>query len=149
MQYMRAHGNTPGPTHRPYLTGAISGALAGVLALAIKYVSTALASEAANFGFTLWTAVAIDITFFVLSGVIYAAIFRRAANDHSGGWLFGSSFGFLIWMLGPVAIWQLTTGTQLAAGRSAIGLFVAQILYGTALGGIYPYIHQAVQSRMR
>lgn len=149
LQYMRAHGNTPGPTHRPYLTGAISGLFAGAIAIIVKYWSAALASEATSFRFSLPVALAVDILFFAFAGVIYAAAFRRAANDHKGGWLFGSSYGFLIWMLGPVAIWQLAAQTPLATGRAAIGLFCAQILYGTILGGLFPYIHQTVQSKLR
>ena len=149
LQYMRAHGNTPGPTHRPYLTGAISGVFAGAIAIILKYWSGALAAEAFGFGYGLPLAFVVDLMFFAFAGVVYAAVFRRAANDHKGGWLFGSSYGFLIWMLGPVAIWQFATRTPLATGRAAIGLFCAQILYGAILGGLFPYIHQTVQAKFR
>src|SRR5688500_3550049 len=133
----------------PCLTGLTSGVLAGALSTLIKYLSGALESEASAYGFTHIAAIVISILFFGVAGVVYAAIFRRAANDLRGGWLFGSSYGFLIWMLGPVAIWQLATGRPLATGLAALGLYGAQVVYGLALGGSFPYINRLVQSRMR
>jgi len=44
LQYMRAHGNTPAPTQRPYLNGAISGLFAAVPSFIALYFSDALDS---------------------------------------------------------------------------------------------------------
>jgi hypothetical protein len=46
VQYMRAHGNTPGPTQRPVLAGAITGFVAELPATAMLWWSGALASLA-------------------------------------------------------------------------------------------------------
>jgi hypothetical protein len=84
----------------------------------------------------------------ILAGVLYAAVFKRAANDFHGGWLFGASFGFLLWMVTPVALWQLFTGQPIVVGGAAMGLFGAHVLYGIALGLIFPWIHTLIQSRL-
>ena len=81
----------------------------------------------------------------ILAGVLYAAIFKRAANDFHGGWLFGASYGFLIWMIAPITLWQLFTGGRsLSEGRH--GALRRQFLYGIALGLAFPWIHGLVQT---
>jgi hypothetical protein len=147
MQYMRAHGNAPGPTHRPYLTGVVSGALAAVPNLLFQNWTGALTAVTESISVGLWKAVVVNVLILVIAGVIYAAIFRRAANDTGGGWLFGISYGFLTWVVGPVAIWQWTTGEPLAIGTAAMGLFGAHLVYGLVLGGLYPYINRLLQSK--
>jgi hypothetical protein len=148
LQYMRAHGNTPGPTQRPKLTGAIGGFLAAIPPVSVRYLSGAMQSIAENSGIPIRLMIAIDICALVFAGIIYAQIFKRAANDKRGGWLFGISFGFLLWMLGPVALWQLITESPLATGYAAMGLFGSQLLYGLILGTIYPLIHLFIQGKL-
>ncbi|HYJ92362.1 MAG TPA: hypothetical protein VEV84_13710, partial [Pyrinomonadaceae bacterium] len=75
-------------------------------------------------------------------------VFKRAANDFHGGWLFGASFGFLLWMIAPVALWQLFTGQPIVVGGAAMGLFGAHVLYGIALGLIFPWIHTLIQTKL-
>jgi len=148
MQYMRAHGNTPGPTQRPYLTGAISGFLAGIPSGALLYRSGALGSIVEKFNTSFAMVLAVEAVLMVLAGMLYAAIFKRAANDCEGGWLFGASYGFLLWMFAPVTIWQTVTLTAVAVGRAGVGLFAAHVLYGLILGLLYPRIHALVQMRL-
>ncbi len=148
MQYMRAHGNTPGPTQRPRLTGAIGGALALIPAAAVRYWSGAFESASEASGLRLWQVTAIDACVMIIAGIIYAQIFKRAANDRHGGWLFGISYGFLLWMLGPVTVWQFAAGRPLATGYPAMGLFGSQLLYGLILGIIYPRIHSLIQAKL-
>lgn len=149
IQYMRAHGNSPGPTHRPVATGLISGFTAALPSVAVRYWTGALASEASGLGVSWVTMTAIGIVILAAAGVIYSAIFQRAANDRRGGWLFGISYGFLIWMVGPVTIWQWAMGEPLATGTAAMGLLGAQLVYGLALGGIYPLVNRRTQTRMK
>jgi hypothetical protein len=149
MQYMRAHGNSPGPTHRPSMTGAIAGLLAAVPCLVVGYLTGALTGESERLGVGTWTATILDALILVIAGVIYAEIFKRAANDTFGGWLFGACFGFLIWMDGPVTLWRWVAGEPMARGMSAMGLFAAQIVYGLVLGGVFPYINRLLQTRMK
>ena len=148
MQYMRAHGNTPGPTQRPRLTGAISGFAASIPSLLLIFLTGTLENVAQTLGINFWLAIAIDSALITLAGMIYAEIFKRAANDVQGGWLFGAGYGFLLWMLGPTTIWQWITGHPLAVGYPAMGLFGGQILYGLVLGLIFPRIHRLVQTKL-
>ena len=149
LQYMRAHGNTPGPTQRPLLTGAVSGLLAAIPAGLLLYASGGLVGGAERAGIDLAAAHAVHAVLMVLSGMLYAAVFKRAANDQKGGWLFGAAFGFLVWMFTPITIWQLFAPRPVAVGNAAIGLFAAHVLYGLVLGILYPRIHALVQSRMK
>ena len=57
IQYMRAHGNSVGPTHRPMLTGLISGIAAALPALAVRAMSGALQGVV---GFDAWTFVVVS-----------------------------------------------------------------------------------------
>ena len=149
LQYMRAHGNTPGPTQRPLLAGAITGLIAFVPYEIVLDISGARSSIVDGFGIDPWLSVGIRVTEMILAGVIYAAIFRRAANDYHGGWLFGASFGFLLWMFAPISLWQLLTGRPIVVGGAAMGLFAANLFYGAALGFVFPWIHSRIQSRLR
>lgn len=148
IQYMRAHGNTPGPTQRPLLTGAVSGLIAGVGYLSILVMSDALESSARALGANIWVAAMFAVVLAIVSGIIYALIFKRAANDTRGGWLFGISFGFLLWMLGPVTLWQTITFRPVAVGTAAMGIFGAHVIYGFVLGLVFPWIHFMFQSRL-
>src|SRR5215218_1061370 len=139
MQYMRAHGNTAGPTQRPLMTGAISGFLAFLPYELVLRASGGRASIAAGFDISLWTSSAMNMTVMVVAGIVYAAIFKRAANDCSGGWIFGASYGFLLWMIAPITLWQLLSARELAVGTAAMGLFGAHVLYGLALGLVFPW----------
>ena len=149
IQYMRAHGNAAGPTHRPLLTGLLSGILAAVPAIAVRYFSGALASEASTLGLGISTAVLIDTAIFTISGLVYALIFQRAANEMCSGWLLGISFGFLTWVVGPVTLWNWTAGTPLATGTAAIGLFASHLAFGLTLGAIYPLVNRVTQSELK
>ena len=149
LQYMRAHGNSPGPTQRPKLVGTVSGLIGSIPGVAILYWSGALGSVGVAIGTNESVTLALIVWASILKGILYAAVFQRAANDFRGGWLFGSSFGFLIWMVGPVTIWQVSTGRALAAGRPAMGLFIAYISYGLVLGAVYPIINRSLQKQLR
>ena len=145
MQYMRAHGNTPGPTQRPVLAGTISGAVAEVPAVAVLWWSGALTSAAQALFLPVWITVILHSAVGIVGGAIYGRVFSRAANDPNGGWLFGLSYGFLIWMIGPVTILQWTLGRPIAIGTAAMGVLGAQLIYGLVLGLIFPGIHRLVQ----
>ena len=145
---MRAHGNTPGPTQRPLLAGVVSGLAAFVPYEIVLNISGARDLIVDGFGIDPWLSLGIRVIEMILAGVIYAAIFKRAANDYHGGWLFGASFGFLIWMVAPISLWQLLTGRPIVVGRAAMGLFAANVLYGAALGLAFPWIHSLIQTRL-
>jgi len=110
--------------------------------------SGALGSEVSTLGSEQKLIVLISILLAIAGGVLYALVFQRAANDAKGGWLFGSGFGFLMWMLGPIEVWQIATGRPLATGTAAMGLFGACVLYGLVLGAAFPFINSLLQKRM-
>ena len=146
---MRAHGNAPGPTQRPILAGAVTGALAEIPAGLVLWWSDALTSIMQalllNAGITL----ALHALAMIIAGAIYGRVFSRAANDPRAGWLFGISFGFLLWMIGPVTILQWTLGRPLALGVAAMGVLGAHLLYGLSLGLLFPWIHKSLQYELR
>jgi hypothetical protein len=149
LQYMRAHGNTAGPTQRPLVTGALSGVIAFVAYEVILRLSGARASVADTLGINIWTSSGINLAVMILAGIVYGAIFKRAANDRSGGWIFGASYGFLLWMVAPITIWQLVTSQPLAVGTAAMGLFGAHVVFGLSLGIVFPWIHALIQKRLK
>ncbi len=148
MQYMRAHGNSVGPTHRPLLTGLLTGIIAAAPSLAVAAWSGALASEAEAFGMDNWAAAVLNIIFYSIFAAVYALVFKRAANDMCGGWLLGISYGFLLWVIGPVTAWNWVMGEPLATGTAAMGTLAAGLTYGLALGGLFPWVNRITQSRM-
>jgi hypothetical protein len=148
LQYMRAHGNTAGPTQRPLLTGAICGLIAYVPYELILNYSGARESIVHGLGLNPWTSIGISAAVMILAGVLYAAVFKRAANDRRGGWLFGASYGFLLWIITPITLWQAITARPFVVGRAAMGLFGAHVIFGAILGLIFPWIHLFVKTRM-
>jgi hypothetical protein len=147
-QYLRAHGNTAGPAQRPLLTGAVSAFIAFFPYEAVLWVAGARASIAKEFGIGAWVSSMINVVILVFAGVVYAAIFKRAANDRSGGWIFGASYGFVLWLIAPISIWQLSSSRGLVVGTAAMGLFAAYILFGSVLGVIFPWINSLIQSKL-
>src|SRR5215216_404963 len=143
---MRAHGNTPGPTQRPILAGAATGSLAEIPAVLLLWWSGALVSATESLSLPTWIAVALHFLATTVAGAIYGRVFSRAANDRRGGWLFGISYGFLLWMIGPVTVLQWTLGRPLALGVAAMGILGAYLAYGLSLGLLFPWIHKLLQS---
>jgi hypothetical protein len=141
MQYMRAHGNTPGPTQRPKLAGLLTGILAELPAAFALWQSGALASLARAIGLQQWMTLILHAGALALAGATYGHVFGRAANDRRGGWLFGIGYGYLLWMLGPVALLQWITARPVATGAAAIGMLGSHLLYGLALGLLFPFTH--------
>ena len=148
MQYLRAHGNTAGPLQRPFLTGAIGALIAFVPFEIVLRISGARSSIAGAFGRSMWESALISLIIMIVAGIAYAWIFKRAANDCQGGWMFGASFGFLVWLVAPITLWQLISGTAVAVGTAATGLFGAHVVYGLVLGLTFPWIHFLIQSRL-
>jgi tetrahydromethanopterin S-methyltransferase subunit G len=149
MQYMRAHGNTPGPTQRPIATGLLSGFVAQIPASLLLFHGGTLERAARFFETNVWSVCAFEAALTTIAGMLYALVFKRAANDRRGGWLFGAAFGFLLWMLTPVALWQIITAQPVVTGTAAKALFGARIFYGLLLGLIYPRVHALLQKKLK
>src|SRR5437762_1463220 len=123
--YMRAHGYTPGPTLRPRSIGAVSGAIAEIPAALVLWRTGAITSIARSLALNEATTLGLHWMLAIAGGLLYGQIFMRAANDRHGGWLFGISFGFLAWLIGPLTILQWALGGPVAVGTAAMGLFGA------------------------
>lgn len=93
-------------------------------------------------------AAALLVAAFALAGVLYGLVFRRAANDRLGGWLFGTVFGFLLWMAAPILVLPLLSGHSMAAGRAAAGFLAGFLVWGVATGGLFPHLHKPLQAKM-
>jgi hypothetical protein len=83
-----------------------------------------------------------------LAGALYGGVFRRAASDRRGGWLFGISYGFLLWMLGPIALLQTVLGHPLATGTAAMGILGANLLSGLVLGLCFRPAHSLLRKAL-
>ena len=145
--FIRAHGYIPGPTQRPVTAGLLAGLLALAPSLPIAWLGDALSGLAGRSAPAAWFTAAFCTVLAAAAGAAYGRIFMRAANDSRGGWLFGISFGFLLWMIGPVAITQWVTGRPAAVDGAARYLFVAHLAYGVALGGLFPHVHRGIRRR--
>jgi hypothetical protein len=148
MPFMRAHGQTPGPTQRPKLAGAITGVVAQFAALPAFLVSGAMENLISVLGTTLWQGVLLQSAVFAAAGGLYGAVFGRAANDRQGGWLFGISYGFLLWMLGAITISHSFQQRYVARGDAALGLFTGQLAFGVVLGALFPWIHGVLHRKL-
>ena len=110
--------------------------------------SGALASATQALFLRLWLMLILHVVAAIIGGAIYGRVFSRAANDPQGGWLFGISYGFLIWMIGPVTILQWSLGRPLALGTAAMGVLAAHLIYGLVLGLLFPGIHRLMQKKL-
>jgi hypothetical protein len=144
---MRAHGYLPGPTQRPVAAGLLSGMVALAPSLLLGWYSGALAAGANGMGMHPALGAIIAAALAALAGGLYGRAFMRAANDRRGGWLFGISFGFLLWMLGPSTIVYWMRHAPLATGQASQALFASHLLYGLVLGLTFPFVHTIIQRR--
>ncbi len=147
--FLRAHGMDPGPLQRPLAAGALAGAAATVPAAAVfvGFGSFVVAAARAMRLSRPLAALAL-VGAFTAAGVLYGLVFRRAANDRRGGWLFGAAFGFLLWVAAPVVVLPLMSAQVMAAGRAATGFFACFVLWGAAAGALFPYVHRPLQVRL-
>ena len=140
--FLGAHGYDPGPSQRPLLAGATSGLVATVPATALLWLFGSLEVEAEILGLSIVATIAIGCAVMAATGAAYARLFGRAANDKSGGWLFGMASGFALWTGGAVMVLPLASGGLAPAGLAAIGVFLSLLLWGTALGALLPFVHR-------
>ena len=143
--FIRAHGYLPGPTERPVAAGVLSGIVACVPALVVAAAGRGLAGVAEWAGFSVWAIRAGSAVFLVTAAALYGRVFMRAANDRRGGWLFGISFGFLLWLIGPLTVAPLFGGEPIVVGPAAQTLFAAHIAFGLTLGVAFPRSHRLVR----
>jgi hypothetical protein len=140
--FSAAHGDDPGPTQRPLVAGAISGAIATVPAIAILFEFGSLGVEAHILGLSNLETIGAGLPMMAIAGAVYSRLFGRAANDARGGWLFGMAFGFALWAAGAVMVLPLVSDGAAPAGKAAIGVFLSLVAWGAAVGAIHPFVHR-------
>lgn len=148
IRYMRAHGNDAGPLQRPLTSGALTAVLAGLLVLPLLWRAGALADLSRALRISVAMTAVLQVLALVVAGALYGRVFGRAANDKRGGWLFGISYGFLLWTIGPITILQWLLARPIAVGPAAIGLFAAHLLYGLMLGALFPFTQKLLQRKL-
>ena len=141
MIFLRAHGAATVPRDHIFLQGIVSGLLAALPAIGVMAWSGVLAQAPARTGLAPWLFVLIALLVFGLTGGLYGLLFRRAAADHRAGWLFGMSFGFLVWMALPATVAKWAAGGPRALGVAASGLAASCLLFGLVLGLAFPFVH--------
>lgn len=147
ISFVQAHGYDPGPTQRPLLAGVITGLLATIPAGSafLGFGSFQVVADQVIRLPRSWTAV-LMLAAFTLAGLLYGAIFQRAANDRRVGWLLGLSYGFILWIAAPIAAVPLIQTPAMAGGMAATGLFVTFLLWGLAAGLLFPYVHRPLHA---
>jgi hypothetical protein len=138
---LQAHGLDAGPTQRPLLAGATAGVIAIAPALGVLVGFGSLDAPARVIGTSVVPAGLAYGGLMLFGGLLYGWLFQRAANDLRGGWLFGLAFGFVLWMLGPIPLLQWLPDQPILRGYPAAGLLLAQLLWGLALGVVFPFVH--------
>lgn len=139
LRFLAAHGFDPAPTQRPITAGALAGAVSAIPAGAVLVGFRTLQTVADDiFRLSRDLTAVIMLAGFVIAGALYGALLRRAASDRRGGWIFGTAFGFLLWILAPVVVLPLFGISAIAAGRAGVGFLIGFVGWGSMLGLIYP-----------
>lgn len=146
--FLDAHGYDPGPSQRPFLSGAISGILATIPAIGILIAFHSLKAEAEILGLSRLATLGIGWVVMAAAGAAYARFFGRAANAVRGGWLFGASFGFALWAAGAVLVLPLLSGGRMPAGTAALGVALSLTAWGLVTGILVPFVHRPLHESL-
>lgn len=142
IRFLRAHGADPGPTQRPLTAGLVTGLAATAPAggTLIAFGSFAVAADQV-IRLSAPVTAALLIAAFATAGLLYGALFQRAANDRRAGWLLGLAYGFVLWVAAPMVVLPLVSGVAMAAGVPAKGFLITFLFWGLVLGTVFPYVH--------
>ena len=147
MGVVRAHGADPGPPQRPFIAGALTAALSAVPAGAVfaGFGSFEVMAEQV-LHWPPWATAALLLAGFVAAGLVYGGFFHRAANDRRTAWMLGVAFGFLLWIAAPLVVLPLLGSETMAAGRPALGFLASFLVWGLAVGLLFPSVHRPFQA---
>lgn len=137
--FLRAHGASPGPLMRPKLTGFLASILSGAILLALLSAFGVLTFLIEQYG---WPEILFALcAYCTIAGILYGQVYRRAANDLRGGWLFGASTGFILWMFNPLIWLPWLDREPLFVGTEALIFMLTHVLHGALMGLLYPWLH--------
>ena len=145
-RFIRAHGYEAGPTQRPLTAGILAAAVAEVPTLFLLWQTGTIEPLSRAADLSLQQGTLAHIALVLIAGAIYGQVFQRAANDRSGSWLFGLSYGYIGWMLGPVTILQWLKGEAVVSGIPAQIVLGAYLLWGLFVGLFYPVLQRLLQA---
>jgi hypothetical protein len=148
LSFLAAHGYDPGPVQRPIASGGAAGLLGTVPASAVLWTFGSLHVEAEILGLAIWQTLGAGALAMTLFGALYGALFRRAANDKRGGWLFGMSYAFLLWTGGAVMLLPIFIDGRAPAGVAAIGVFLSLLAWGACTGAAFPHVQRRLSARL-
>jgi ABC-type Co2+ transport system permease subunit len=146
--FLAAHGYDPGPSQRPFSSGAISGVLGTIPAVGVLIAFGSLEVEASILGMSPLATIAAGCIVMAIAGAAYARFFGRAANAVRSGWIWGMSFGFALWAAGAVLVLPLLSGGRAPAGDPAIGVALSLIIWGLATGILVPFVHRPLHESL-
>jgi hypothetical protein len=146
--FLAAHGYDPGPSQRPFSSGAISGVLGTIPAIGVLIAFGSLEVEARILGMSPLATIGVGWIVMAIAGAAYARFFGRAANAVRSGWIWGMSFGFALWAAGAVLILPILSGGRAPAGEAAIGVTLSLIIWGLATGILVPFVHRPLHESL-
>ncbi|MGJ0507677.1 MAG: hypothetical protein ACR652_11200 [Methylocystis sp.] len=148
LEILQAHGLDAGPMQRPLLAGLVASIVADIPAIWLLRAFGSLDALGQAVNWSILTSALAYVGLMLLGGVLYGWLFQRAANDPRGGWLFGMSFGFVLWMLGPIPLLQWAPEQPIMTGYPAVGLLLGELLWGLVLGLVFPFVHRPLRVRL-
>ena len=141
-------GNQPTPDQRPYLAGFLAACIAVVLPALLLFQTGGMRAQGHALHLPFDSMIALQAAIWLGGGALFGRIFSRAAADPRAGWLFGFTYGYLLWMLGPATTMMWIAGGPVAKGPAAVGLLAAYILFGLIMGIAFPYTNDIFKPRL-
>ena len=148
VHYLQVHGQHAGPTQRPILAGIISGFIAALIALAVLYYLGGLTLLSERIGISVEAIIVIHVMLATIEGMMYGLLLGRAANSTRSAWLFGITYGYFLWIVGPVMVFELVFSVPVARYDLGIPVIASHLSYGLSLGILFPYIHAPLHRRL-
>lgn len=146
------HGS-PGAPDTRWPLGALAGVLAGLIRplglalVAAGGISAGLFEMTLQPELPLWQI--IHLGYSLVFGALYAAIAYRGlmrpyVDRPSTGALVGGCYGLALWIVNVAVVWNLlhTFVFPTTVGGSLVGPIVGHLVYGVALGVLYPLLRR-------
>ena len=151
---VRNHAGLAGPDTR-WPLGALAGVLAGLIRPVGLAVLAAAGLSAGPFEMTLqpelplWQV--IHLGYSLAFGALYAAVVYRGwlrpyVDRPATGAVVGGAYGVVLWIVNVAVVWNLLQAFVMptTVGGSIVGPLAGHLVYGVALGALYPVLRRYV-----